>query len=79
MASETGYSLTEQEGSVAMSRFLHAYVTRARGYDMADLWGAIWLDRDGMPSDPAQWEDWIECVQAVKSGEATPLATPSDS
>lgn len=79
MSLESRYPLTEREAFVAMSRFVHAYAARADGYDLIDLMGAIWLQRDGMPSDPAQWQDWIRCVEAVKAGEGTPLSTSADS
>lgn len=79
MSLESRYPLTEREAFVAMSRFVHAYAARADGYGQIDLVGAIWLRRDGMPSDPAQWQDWIRWVEAVEAGEGTPLSTSAGS
>jgi hypothetical protein len=66
--------LNEREAFIAMSRFLYEYAARGEGYDLADLMGSIFLERDGSTTDPAQWTDWTRCVRAVKNGEGTPLS-----
>jgi hypothetical protein len=60
--------LSEQEGFAAMFRFLDDYWERnGRPDDVGALLGALALDEDGAPMDPAMWFDWTAAVQAVKS------------
>lgn len=62
------YSLTEQEAFLALDLFLSQYYARA-GNDLATLMADISVETDGGTLDPAAWDDWLECVRAVK-GEA---------
>jgi hypothetical protein len=51
-----------------MSEFIWRFGHRA-GDDLITLIGDTDLERDGWPTDPAAWEDWLECVDWVRSGE----------
>lgn len=62
----TIYSLTEREAFAAMSLFLDQWLKRA-GTDLLALTSDIALDPDGGTFDPAAWEDWMDCVETVKS------------
>lgn len=64
------YTLTEREAFEAMSRFLWQYANRA-GDDLITLLGDIHIEEDGIPTDPAAWDDWLSCVRAVKEGTAS--------
>ncbi len=60
-------SLTEREAFLAMAEFLWQYARRA-GDDLITLLGDIDLESDGSPTDPAAWDDWLDCVRHVKAG-----------
>jgi hypothetical protein len=62
----TEHTLTEREAFDAMSRFLWQYANRA-GDRLFDLLGDIHLENDGLPTDPAAWDDWMACVREVKA------------
>lgn len=59
--------LTQEEAFRVMAEFLWQYARRA-GDDLITLLGDIELESDGMPTDPAAWDDWLNCVKHVKSG-----------
>jgi hypothetical protein len=59
------YSLTEQEAFLAMTLFVAQFASRA-GDDLATLMADISTWSDGKPTDPAAWDDWLNCVRAVK-------------
>ncbi len=59
--------LTERQAFLAMSEFLWQYARRA-GDDLITLLGDIELESDGGPTDPAAWDDWLDCVRHVKAG-----------
>ena len=62
--------LTAAEAFQAMHHFLHAYAKRytRSPEDIAQLLGDIdcSVTLDGRPSDPAQWDDWLQAVKKVK-------------
>jgi hypothetical protein len=60
-------ALTERQAFQAMAEFLWQYA-RSAGDDLITLLGDIGLEADGRPTDPAAWEDWLECVRHVKAG-----------
>jgi hypothetical protein len=62
-----GGRLTEREAFLAMSEFLWQYAQRA-GDDLITLLGDTKIQPDGGPTDPAAWQDWLECVEHVRSG-----------
>jgi hypothetical protein len=68
--------LTEREAFLAMSEFIWRFACRA-GDDLLTLVGDTELLEDGEPTDPAAWDDWTDCVRAVRAGE--PLRLPNDS
>jgi hypothetical protein len=61
--------LDPREAFLVMSEFLWRYARRA-GDDLFTLLGDIGLQADGRPTDPAAWEDWLECVRHIKAGLA---------
>jgi hypothetical protein len=63
--------MDEREAFFAMSQFLWQFANRA-GDDLMTLLGDIAIDADGDTNDPAAWDDWMECVRAVKEGGAGP-------
>jgi hypothetical protein len=62
-----GMILNEHEAFEAMSLFLRNYADRA-GDDLITLLGDISRESDGETTDPAAWDDWMECVRTVKRG-----------
>lgn len=67
--------LTDRQAFLAMSEFLWQYARRA-GDDLITLLGDIELEPDGRPTDPAAWDDWLECVRRVKAGLPPRHQTP---
>lgn len=59
--------LSEKQAFAAMAEFLWQYARRA-GDDLITLLGDIELEADGLPTDAAAWDDWLECVRHVKAG-----------
>jgi len=62
------YQLDEYEAFSAMSAFLRQFAERA-GDDLLTLLSDITPTPDGSTFDPAAWDDWIACVQAVAARE----------
>lgn len=62
---EPAYSLTEQEAFLAMSLFVAQFASTA-GDDLLTLAADITIEPDGQTLDPAAWQDWIECIRAVR-------------
>lgn len=60
-------TLDEKQAYDAMTRFLETYWERSgkASDDLATLLGSLnrnlWAD--GVPADPAMWEDWIAAVR----------------
>lgn len=59
--------LSDQQAFQVMTEFLWQYARRA-GDDLITLLGDIELESDGKPTDPAAWDDWLECLGHVKAG-----------
>lgn len=59
--------LTPSEAFLVMSDFIWDYAQRA-GDDLITLLGGTDLEGDGLPGDPAAWEDWLDSVRRIKSG-----------
>jgi|HubBroStandDraft_4_1064222.scaffolds.fasta_scaffold325676_1 hypothetical protein len=60
--------LTELEAFQAMIKFLDIYYQNTFSDDIGSLLGDMNLDnffKNGTTADPAAWEDWIECINAV--------------
>jgi hypothetical protein len=61
------YQLTEHEAFAALTLFVNEFLERA-GDDLLLLVTDIAIEKDGITSDPAAWNDWMRCVRAVKEG-----------
>jgi hypothetical protein len=69
--------LTPQQAYRAMFLFLEAYAKRFKGTppeEIQIILGAMQLLDDGVPADPALWEDWSKCVSQILR-EADPGST----
>lgn len=62
--------LNEHEAFRAMQMFLTQFAERA-GDDLLTLLSDIKIRPDGGTFDPAAWDDWIRCVEAVKASGPT--------
>jgi hypothetical protein len=59
--------LSPEQAFRAMFVFLSEYYERtARSAELADVLGDIQLlGSDGMPADPAAWDDWLAAINTV--------------
>ena len=64
---ETRYQLSEREGFEAMVLFVNRYAHAADGNDIVGLMSETYIESDGRPTDPALWDDWLDCVRQVKA------------
>jgi hypothetical protein len=57
-------SLSPEQAFRAMFIFLNEYYERsARSGELVDVLGDIQLNEtDGMPADPAAWDDWLAAI-----------------
>jgi hypothetical protein len=62
--------LTDREAFIAMRLFLEQYYVRA-GNDMETLIADVTLESDGLPLDPAAWDDWTTCLDEARGRGAT--------
>jgi hypothetical protein len=53
-----------------MVLFLEQYYRDTGSDDVGALLGGMSLLPDGTPADAAYWDEWMECVRRVASGEA---------
>ena len=58
--------LTSRQAYIAMVEFLHAYMDRGETRELVLLVHDVTLDTDGMPNDPAMWQDWLEALNAAR-------------
>lgn len=65
-------SISPEQAFAAMIVFLDEYYRRTNGTAaLADVLGDIQtLPDDGMPADPAAWQDWLSAIRAVVSERA---------
>jgi hypothetical protein len=63
----TKYWITENEGLLAMHRFLDAYWERGGRTDdgLAILLGSLNISSNGECADPALSKDWLDVVEEV--------------
>lgn len=61
-------TLSRRDAFLVMSDYIWQYAQRA-GDDLATLLGDTELERDGMPGDPAAWDDWLASVAKIRSGK----------
>ncbi len=59
--------LSELQAFQTMTDFLWQFARRA-GDDLITLLGDIEPLADGRPTDPAAWDDWLECVNRIRAG-----------
>lgn len=60
------YRLNERQAYEAVVLFLDRYYERGKPEDIKDLMGSIRpLWKGGIPGDPAQWYDWLGCVDKI--------------
>lgn len=57
--------LTKIQAFKAMQVFLEHYYDRTHSDDVGSLLGDIQLNSDNETFDPAAWDDWVACVNAV--------------
>ena len=57
--------ITIKQAYLAMYHFLDALYERTNSDDLAGFLGGFRLLKDGMPADPAAWEDWLQAVKKV--------------
>ncbi len=62
--------LTEKQAFTAMIYFLDQYYQQTQADDLGALLGSLQLLSDGMPIDPALWDDWLMAVEKVLSSLA---------
>jgi hypothetical protein len=63
------YALTEQEAFLAMELFINQFASTMGSLGevaWVTLMSDIRVEADGITTDPAAWDDWLTCVQAVK-------------
>jgi hypothetical protein len=67
--SQAQSTLTDGEAYEAMLHFLEAYSRRSSGQpdELAMLLGAMQLNADSRPMDPALWQDWIIAVAKARA------------
>ena len=63
-------TLSAYQAFRAMGLFLRQFADRA-GDDLGTLLADTTISSDGMPIDPAAWDDWIACVRSVMEGSGT--------
>jgi len=67
------YTLDENEGFTAMRHFLVKWSLRHGGssdqgiQDIRMLLGEITRLKDGIPGDPASWDDWLQSIESAKA------------
>ena len=68
--------LSAEQAFAAMALFLERYYARgSNGDDLAALLGDIQInERDGLPLDPAAWDDWLAAVEGVLERPTLPAA-----
>jgi hypothetical protein len=55
--------LTKEQAYQAMFNFIEHLYEITNDSSLGGFLGSMQLDRDGMPFDPAYWEDWEKAVE----------------
>ena len=58
--------LSPMDAYRAMISFLEAYQDRGPSEEIAILLGGLDLNREGLPMDPAYWDDWMTAIERVR-------------
>jgi len=61
--------LTVEEAYRAMCQFLASWFNGTKDDEVLSLLGSLSALPDGMTTDPAMWEKWVDAVRDAKSGE----------
>lgn len=63
------FTLTEREAYNAMLHFLEAYFERGgrQADEIAILLGGAQMNSDGLPMDPAFWQDWLRAIAKARA------------
>lgn len=61
-------ALTAHEAFRAMRFFISRFASEA-GDDITTLLGDTWMEPDGMPVDPAAWDDWLASIDKMRRGD----------
>jgi hypothetical protein len=56
-------TLTARQAFEAMELFLEKFYENTHSDDVGGLLGDLQIVGDGMPADPAAWQDWMRCVK----------------
>lgn len=62
------FVLNEKTAFHAMSIFLNQYAERVKN-DLYTVIGDIAIMQDGLTTDPAAWDEWIEAVERAVSDD----------
>jgi hypothetical protein len=64
--------LSPERAFQAMFAFLHDYYQRTEGKaELSDVLSDIQMNAgDGLPADPAAWQDWLSAIDAVYENRA---------
>ena len=57
-------TLTAKQAFEAMSVFLDTFYDRTQSDEIGGLLGDLQIVGDGMPADPAAWQDWMKLVDS---------------
>lgn len=63
-----GPAMTSGEAFLVMDEFILRYAERVAVNDLLTLVGDTDLERDGMPTDPAAWDDWLDSAKWILAG-----------
>jgi hypothetical protein len=65
--------LTPEQAFSAMTIFLSRYYERTEGKgELGAILGDIQVNRQGLPFDPAAWDDWLAAInQALETAGST--------
>ena len=61
--------LSKKEAYLAMFAFLDAYYQLSPSDEIGGLLSNMSLLEDGVPADPAIYDDWIDAVEKVKNNQ----------
>ena len=70
--------LSSEQAFFAMVRFLEQYYARGKSVDIGNLLSDLAILPDGKTADPAQLDDWKNCVDDVIKGYTAPRFKPTE-
>jgi hypothetical protein len=69
--------LTTDEAYRAMICFLEDYLSRGDSNVSVLLHAYAAPMRDGKPSDPAAWSDWLKAIDSMRNGRCSEFDVPA--